>query len=220
MNMSDVPLKSFRQKNGKIYNPKTKRWINDTYANRDRIGIPWALGKAKKLYNPKTKRWIKDTLVNRNKLGIPLHKAICPPGKISKHTYFPGQDCVKDTARNRNRRETPYSCGRKRIYNPRTNRCIKDTTANRKRRDATTRAQTREFAAGVKKMGGTVSYPPDGSVTATFSTNIGKMTRLNEISKNYKLVSIKRPYENDKNVSYDDPKWEITSYNYQIKRRN
>lgn len=89
---------------GKLLNPKTNRCINDTVANRKKIGL--TKKKANKvcppgkLLNPKTNRCIQDTTANRKKLSLVpiktqpfLSSSICTKSKqkrpvdLQKITY-------------------------------------------------------------------------------------------------------------------------------------
>ncbi len=120
---------------GKLINPKTKRCIMDTPANRKKIGmklksVPTPLVKKSvlkpspakkavskcppgKLINPKTNRCVMDTPANRKKIGMTSTPAK-KPGKIT--TYSSKSDCPTG-----------------KIYNPMTKRCIMDTPANRRK---------------------------------------------------------------------------------------
>lgn len=56
-----------------IYNPKTRRWIKNTAANRRRIAKSNSTAtkcKDGKLHNPKTGRCVQNTAANRKRLGV------------------------------------------------------------------------------------------------------------------------------------------------------
>ena len=54
----------------KLLNPKTKRCIKNTTANRNKLKNKTKQCPSGKLLNPKTKRCIKNTTANRNKLKL------------------------------------------------------------------------------------------------------------------------------------------------------
>jgi len=83
-----------------IYNPKTKRCIQNTPQNKKRIETRKPYIQNGKLYNPYTNRYIIDNLANRRKLNYPLELAPCPSGKIRNPKTL---RCIKDTTVNRNK---------------------------------------------------------------------------------------------------------------------
>jgi hypothetical protein len=70
---------------GYIRNPKTKRCIQDTAANRKRLGLdPAPCPSTSPLRNPATGRCLKDTPANRRKVG--LTPAPAPPARTRRRT--------------------------------------------------------------------------------------------------------------------------------------
>lgn len=145
--MSDRKKKSAKicKKEGKLYNSKTNRCIQDTNANRRKLGLPEKASKNSpkkspkrtstkkteeeceaegKILNPKTGRCVQNTKANRRRLGIEEEPEDNP--QVSED--------VSPPRRNRKVPKTKEECEAEgKILNPKTGNCIKNTKANRKK---------------------------------------------------------------------------------------